>query len=60
MTYSIIGGGRAHRVDFLIIETPSGEVEIVRHGQPLIDADRSCVVTVGDYDVILQVEKIER
>lgn len=48
------------RTTLLIIETPSGDVEIVREGQPLIDADRSCAVTVRGYDVVLGVEKIER
>lgn len=48
------------RTVLLIIETSSGEVEIVREGQPLIDSDRSCAVTVRGYDIVLGVEKIER
>jgi hypothetical protein len=48
------------RTVLLIIETSSGEVEIVREGQPLIDADRSCAVTVKGYDVILEVERADR
>ena len=55
-----LGSTRTRRVVLLIIETSSGEVEIVREGQPLIDADRSCAVTVKGYDVILEVERADR
>lgn len=54
------GETRTRRTTLLIIETPSGEVEIVREGQPLVDADRSCAVTVKGYDVILEVERADR
>jgi len=52
--------GWTRRVAFLIIETSSGEVEIVQEGQPLVDADRSCAVTVKGYDIILEVERADR
>ncbi len=50
--------GRDVRSELVISESSSGDMQIVRDGRPLVDADRSCVVTVGDYNVSLEVEKI--